>query len=205
MVLIIEGIDGIGKSTITQLLAEKLAAPQFNFSPFPAQNELSEETRWKWMDYVHLQTCKLYSCMPEKTNLICDRGTASNPTLRLLKEYGKDILKFKDEDLFELMSCLLESKECQNLLEAENFLRQSDSLTLLLKPLLDVEWVRKRNLARPNEPPYSTDYELLKAFDKLYFAWQVVTKAPNKTIWVSPSDKPEDVFERITNVISTSF
>lgn len=205
MVVIIEGIDGIGKSSLTRALSEKLNGQTFNFSRFPAQNELSEEGRWRWMDYVHLQTCKLYSRISEGTRVFCDRGTASNSTLRLLKDYNEELVEYTDSELFESLHIVLNSDECRDLLLAEEELQNNDVLTIVLRPLGNVEWVRTRNLTRPDEPPYSTDHALLHSFDRLYHAWQVITKAPNKTVWVSPSDSLEDVLQNTLKVLTRHF
>lgn len=205
MVVIIEGIDGIGKSSLTKRLSEVLNGKTFNFSKFPAQNELSENSRWRWMDYVHLQTCKLYAGIPESSRLFCDRGTASNSTLRILKSVGKELVSCDDTELFEIVHLVLNSSDCQNLLTAEEELQKNDVLTIVLRPLGNVEWVRTRNLTRPDEPPYSTDHALLHSFDRLYHAWQVATKAPNKTVWVSPSDSIEDVLQNSLKVLTRHF
>jgi hypothetical protein len=205
MVVVIEGVDGIGKSTVSNLLAERLNCSRFWFSKFPAQNELQDLTRWQWMDYVHLQTCKLYARLGQQSNLVCDRGTASNSTLRLLRAHGAELVLWTDEQMREALEMILNEKDSADLLAAEEEMRKGDVLTILLRPIFGVEWVRQRNLQRPDEPPYSTDFTLLKSFDRLYHAWQVVTPAPNHTVWVASSDSTEVVLENILKVLTNHF
>jgi hypothetical protein len=201
MKLQIEGVDGIGKTTLTENLRKALkesGVPTdiFRFARFPGQDAMEDLQRWAWMDYVHLHVAKALFLSEPKQGLIFDRGPASNFVLRSLRLLGfKEILSLDDAALFQFADNLYRSESFTQLREAERLLAGAGVRTLLLQPVLCSDWLALRNLYR-NEPDYAHIPDSIQAVVRLYNVWASITPLFVTTLYLEEGESTSNVAAR---------